>query len=587
MKWNAERRGVALALVVLVAAGTYLRFHGLGRPSLWVDEVNHVLAARDLVVGRSPVFPSGEPNDRAILYSKLVALSFRLFGEGEGPARVPSAVFGVLAIPLTYLVGSLFGSRRIALLAAFLVTFSHFEIGWSRLCRMYTVFQVAFLLAVWAFLPLFWEVVRIDRRSIPKGVRAARVAVGLVALALGTAVHILTTEIVAILYVYLLVLVGLESLQNRRVKLALWQAAVLVGGIVGLVVGVLVPPARERLLWVLQYKPAWAGWGMAVDSHYYFWFLSESKRWPLLSFFLIGILSVVARNDRKGWFWVVAFLLPVGLHTFLFSYRLSNYIFHVFPFFLMGAATGFVRVAEWLAAEMAQSSWRHLRRASLERLALILTIGWLPLTVWFRYGIKVSQIGEAGDNGAEGHNNWKGATRFVQQHLRQGDRIMSTLPLTVQYYLGRCEYNLNLANARGDLEWTDTSRVGKIDFYSGAANVGSLGQLCAVLDSLPGHLWVIVDRYRFSKAGYVPPDIASFVRQNFRSAWQDPYETVDVYCWPPEDCGNSSTALSTLRDPKATPWGEKAAVVSPGRPSGAPARGEMAWDPRNGTGVLP
>lgn len=537
-KLRGEKKLSAFILVLLIAAGTFLRLHGLGRPSLWVDEVNHVLAGRDLAAGRPPLFPSGEPNARALLYSRLVAVSFRLFGENEAAARLPSALFGILAIPLTCGVGLLFGSRRVALLAAFLVTFCHFEIGWSRLCRMYTVFQCAFLLMSWGFLPLVWRWQRMDGASLSSRRAVLHVFAGMFGLLLGMAVHLLTVEIVAILFVYVLMLALLRSLECQRLRLTRVEWLLLASGALALGAAVLMPPLRAKLLLLLRYKPGWADWGMAVDSHYYFWFLTESKRWPLLSFFVVGTLAVIARNDRRGWFWVLAFLLPVAMHTFLFAYRLSNYIFHVYPFFLIGAATGFVAVADWMAQEMTKASlWARWRQNGVRAFALFLAAGWLPLTVWFRYGIKVSRIGEAGDNGAQNHANWKGATQFVARQLRDGDAVISTLPLTVQYYLGRCDYNLNAANARADLEWTDPARVGKVDFYSGAKNIGDLDDLKAILDHTAGRVWLIADRYRFSKAGYVRPEIGEFIRQRFQLAWRDPYESIDVFCW-------SSTAQS-------------------------------------------
>ncbi|MDL1876058.1 hypothetical protein FBQ85_12935, partial [Cytophagia bacterium CHB2] len=64
----------------ILAVGIFMRFYQLHVSSIWIDELNHYYAADSLVKTGEAVFPSGEPNERALWYSQLVALSFRLFG---------------------------------------------------------------------------------------------------------------------------------------------------------------------------------------------------------------------------------------------------------------------------------------------------------------------------------------------------------------------------------------------------------------------------------------------------------------------------------------------------------------------------
>ncbi len=138
-------------LVILLLSGIYLRFFNLGKPSFWVDELNHVYAGMALSEGENPTFPSGVANGRSLIYSKLVGWSFSLFGVSEFSARFGSAILGLFSILLIYIVGRDLFSRRVGLIAAFFLTFAHPAIGWSRTSRMYTLFQFLFLLAVFLF----------------------------------------------------------------------------------------------------------------------------------------------------------------------------------------------------------------------------------------------------------------------------------------------------------------------------------------------------------------------------------------------------------------------------------------------------
>lgn len=72
------------------------------------------------------------------LYYALLHGWTLLFGAGPVALRLPSVIFGTLAIPAVYLAGQrLFGSRRVALLAALLLAFNPLHIFYSQEIRMY------------------------------------------------------------------------------------------------------------------------------------------------------------------------------------------------------------------------------------------------------------------------------------------------------------------------------------------------------------------------------------------------------------------------------------------------------------------
>ncbi|RMD98538.1 MAG: hypothetical protein D6814_07335, partial [Calditrichaeota bacterium] len=284
------------------------------------------------------------------------------------------------------------------------------------------------------------------------------------------------------------------------------------------------------------------------DTHYYFWYLTKSSNFPLTALFLIGSIQMVTRLDRRAFFAFCNFTVPVLLLSFVFSYRIQNYIFHIYPFYLMLAAYGLVNLFD-SEFEHALSRIKRLAHKVSQHWVKIgvfaVVFGWLPLTVWFRYALKLPYIVPTGMNGAVDHLDWRGATDYVKAHARAGDVVVSTLPLTVLYYLGHVEYNLNQANLDTSLDWrTGNGKTGPVGFYSGAPAISNVQQLRQVMQTHPAG-WLILDTYRMQRDRYVPQNVAKYIRAHLRKVWTDRRNTVEVYHWPGEanDPDNSQSDL--------------------------------------------
>src|SRR3990172_1864606 len=100
LKKNTQNIIVASLLLV----GAFIRFHDLGRDSLRTDEIFTATRAKGSLV--SLFLKTNEeasfgysPIDRIFVHLALY------FGKSEFAVRVPSAIFGILTIPLIYGVG--------------------------------------------------------------------------------------------------------------------------------------------------------------------------------------------------------------------------------------------------------------------------------------------------------------------------------------------------------------------------------------------------------------------------------------------------------------------------------------------------
>jgi len=137
---------VALGVILVLALG--IRAWRIGAQSLWHDEVLTTLSA---TVPFSQVVDSVQRNEnKPPLYFLVMKLWVRAAGLSEAALRWPSALFGVGAVAVIYLMGrDLFDDRRVGLIAALLLAFSRYHIAYSQEARTYSLMFLLILLACW------------------------------------------------------------------------------------------------------------------------------------------------------------------------------------------------------------------------------------------------------------------------------------------------------------------------------------------------------------------------------------------------------------------------------------------------------
>jgi uncharacterized membrane protein len=89
------------------------------------------------------------------LYFTVLWASIRLIGVGDFAVRVPSIWFGIVLIPLVYLLGKEAYDRRTGAVAAVLVAVAPYMVWYSQEARMYSMLMVFSVLALWAQLRIF------------------------------------------------------------------------------------------------------------------------------------------------------------------------------------------------------------------------------------------------------------------------------------------------------------------------------------------------------------------------------------------------------------------------------------------------
>jgi hypothetical protein len=144
------RGGILVFLGTVVAAGAAIRFSTLGLQSYQHDEVITAMRVLDGSFGHMlhevKVSESNPP-----LYYVLAWGWTRAFGSGEVELRFLSALFGVLAVGVGYLLGRDLASRRVGLALAALMAFNPMLIWYSQEARSYSLLVLLCTLSLWFF----------------------------------------------------------------------------------------------------------------------------------------------------------------------------------------------------------------------------------------------------------------------------------------------------------------------------------------------------------------------------------------------------------------------------------------------------
>ncbi|OGE62788.1 hypothetical protein A2964_01735 [Candidatus Daviesbacteria bacterium RIFCSPLOWO2_01_FULL_40_27] len=133
--------GAEKMIWIILAVGLILRLISLNQ-SLWLDEAINVVASRDfsfwgMITQYAPA-DFHPPGWFVILWTWG-----KLFGYSEISVRLPSVIFGVITIYITYLLGRKLVSKELGLVAALLLSINPLHIYYSQEARMYALAALA------------------------------------------------------------------------------------------------------------------------------------------------------------------------------------------------------------------------------------------------------------------------------------------------------------------------------------------------------------------------------------------------------------------------------------------------------------
>lgn len=390
---HRERRWLLLALIML---GWGWRLFGLDFQSLWRDEVDSLLFATRPLAQALAMFT--RPGENGPLYFFLLRPWLALAGHTEYAMRFPSAVAGVLALPLIFVWGRRLFGAKIGLLATLLLAVNPYHVWYSQEAKMYSLLVVLVMLALWAFV---W--------ALEKG-GLGRWLLWLALTSISFYIHVLAVLVIPLQMLWFI----LQPQWRRR-----WRAY-------GLALAVLILPYVPLVWW--QWKlfnnPTFRTGHPFVPlaNMLQILFMAQIQGIPLqggvwvyapIFFLLLAAAFLPGGARRAKWLLACWWLFPplalylITLRTPLFSER---YLIWIMPALLLGLALGAWNVARqqrWLAVV-----------AVLAVLGLQVMVGWQQS----HQPIK---------------SDFRAAAAYVQQRRQTDDLLIFLIPYirpTYQYY---------------------------------------------------------------------------------------------------------------------------------------------------------
>jgi len=495
-------------IFLLTALGFYLRLHNLGVQSFWIDEAITSYAAMGLMNHGEPILPSGVIYNRALLNTYLIALSFKIFGTSEFSARIVSVIFGTLTIPLVYLLAEELENKRVGIIAALLITFSSFQILWSREARMYAQFQFFYLLTAYLF---YLGLKRNNGKLLFSSV---------ISFIFALYSHVLSFCFIPVAVASIL----LDRRKFLKNKTFLYVSS----GFLGLLSVYIFMFNKNPIRYLTLTVPKWS-------QHTFLHYVFAPTLFTLLVLVVISsVISIllwklVLPETKNQLYFIINFFIPFAILS-IYPQKTLRYAFFIFPFLVILAlrAIDFYAISDWDNMDTTiynQISTRFkIKREYVENIKSIVTVIFILLILIHVSSDIYYMSKETHEKFTLSHENWEKAGTFVKERLDDTDKVAATVSLTTLYYVGRIDY---LVCQNECPEYTNNDGV-TVDFYAGCTILHNYDLFMQTVTS--GEGWLIADQGRLD--GYwTDQKVRDYIRNNMTYYPEGSDETIEVYSW--------------------------------------------------------
>ena len=455
-----------IVLLVILAGGAFLRLYRLGDQRLWIDEGFSISQAQGIVSHGIPLLDSGKTDFKDALYSYLLAGEIKSGGLNISFFRVISILFGLISIIIGYFIFCRLTNRAMGLIYSFFLSFSYWNIAWSRQIRPYVLF-ILIILAVVYFLT------RYHREKAVKFLILAFLFIGLATL---------TKTIGALMFISLVLFLAVR----KNIKLALSLFLFIA------VAGALLFPLIEKKYSIslnASYMYYLDGYFWKYYTIYFvlsifgifFAFKSDTINRPvhifLLSFWLIGFVLL------STFTYVTQFRYAFPFSIILFFY--ANYFIYYFGhYFWKKRIMAFGFVALLFAANFFLVSVRPV-------LTLSPCEGSCPLEDYTP------------------QPDFATAYEYLRQNMQNNDTLISAYPFMDKIFMGKTGYGLVISytGRQQDLSVTEDRK----EYYSGSEEIYSAARIMEMTKN--GNVFALLDRMALARSD---PKIRNFIHYNGR-----------------------------------------------------------------------
>ncbi len=438
---KAMRHPWAAPGIALVSA-LILYSLNLDRPP-HADELHHVIAAENLLETGRPTIAEGE-YWRGMLQTRLVALSYAVFGDGLVSARIPSVIAVSLVVAILFVWVRREAGARAAWLTTALFATSPFTVEIAQFCRFYALQLLFFTLGS---LAVFYSIHGTANRS--RTLWLAALSAGFLALAMSLQV----TSLIGIAGLAAWagsVLVRRRVLRiapEKRLRNVLITTAVVAS--VAVAGTVLVFDEVRELVLRYQSTPLFAA--DTSDEYWYYYLryhLFYPSLWPIV---VVLAIAAMAQSPRLGWFSAVVFAIAFLLTSFAaqkatryFSYA-QPYLAIVWGLGLANVLPVLIRQVEKCLAQVVDSTGlcagRAVRAVSVSGVALLAVV-LAANPFWLRSATMIADVAMPMETPMA---DWRAARAALAPWTSNADIMITTEELGAIHFFGRSDVRFSLS----------------------------------------------------------------------------------------------------------------------------------------------
>lgn len=409
----------AFVLFSLLVMGAFFRLYQLGRDSLWWDEIQTIIRVKESYWTMLRLAYLSTIDPHLLLYDSLVH-GMLYFGRSDFIVRLPSAVFGILAIILIFKVGKLLFDSDVGMISAFLLSISAVHIAYSQELRAYSLLVFLSLLS----LLFFYQALFNNKKKYWIGY--------ILSTALCLYTHYFAFFILLIEIAFVACLLGDYFLKKRK-KVEI-TPKVIAPFLISLAIIFLLYlpwlPAFVKHALVRSHGP---GKGVTLENlsvvlrELTVWRYIDSFPYKELlpGLFLLGLLISLKRQRRES----LLILLWIGLPfliLFLIRYSVricTRHVLFILPIFLITVSAGIMGIVDSLIVARSKIG-RFLRRGPdfLSQKESLKTVLALLLTIVVFFPLMVASIPSWYSHQRSGY---KEAAQYLEAHLEEGEIIAS------------------------------------------------------------------------------------------------------------------------------------------------------------------
>lgn len=452
-----------LLLSLIIIWGAFLRLYYLGTDNLWIDEGFTITQADAIHKNFLPLLDSGEYVTRDLFLPYLLAIIKYLGGASIETYRLVSVIFGILCIPLAYKIGKEIFQKNVGLIFAFFISFSYWQIAWSRQIRAYIILEFLVLLTI-------FFLIKYHQTQKKKFLFSLLISASLAITAKVSAVFLLPS-----LLVYFLT--------QKKYKIS----AILI--VIHIILGILsyfyfqhsflLLLSNYLFYYLIGYF--WLNLGLffplAIVGTY--WAIYRDKYWRNLHFFLLSF-----------------FFFNVSFFSFFYYVNQKRYLFALLPIIFLYAANLLYNL----------SGERKTR--------MLITIFFISLLAIIDvFSVKSLQVIPQKQFVLENYTpqpDFQSAYQFLQKSLKPEDFLISPYPYMDKIYLNHPSYSLAISYT--GKENAESMTKNKKEYYSGAPEISSIGRINSLRES--GDVYILLDTMAESRANQ---KIVEYAKEYFSS----------------------------------------------------------------------